>query len=57
MPWYDKNTYVVYDSDIDRLKLFLESFGLSFVEEKHKNGPRHYSSSKDKLVLEIYPTS
>lgn len=29
--------------------------GLTFVKEKHGNGPEHYASHIDRLVFEIYP--
>lgn len=34
---------------------FYATLGMSFQEEKHGNGPTHYSCSMGKFVLEIYP--
>jgi hypothetical protein len=55
--WYDDKTFVIKTADIERLKLFLDGFGFTFIEEQHGDGPRHYSSSYEGLVLEIYPIS
>ena len=38
-------------------KNFYELLGLSFQEEKHGNGPIHWSSNLGGTILEIYPTS
>lgn len=53
--FYNDNVYVIRADNIDRLKEFLEHFGLSFVEEKHGSGPVHYSCEVENRVLEIYP--
>ena len=55
MPWHDSNTFIIRTDDIDLTKEFLESFGLSFVSEKHGSGPVHYACETDGKVLEIYP--
>ena len=55
MTWYDENTFYIRVYDIERMRSFLEHFGLSFVLEKHGDGPEHYSCVKDGKVLEIYP--
>lgn len=55
MPWYDENTFVITTPDIEAMKKFMESFGLTFVREKHGNGPEHYACESDGKVLEIYP--
>ena len=34
---------------------FYQALGLNFVEEKHGNGPTHYSCNLGQTVLEIYP--
>ncbi len=39
----------------ERLKEFYEILGLQFTQEKHGDGPVHYSCEFDGLVLEIYP--
>jgi lactoylglutathione lyase len=55
MPWHDENTFVIRTGDIEVIKEFLESFGLTFVLEKHGNGPEHYACESGGKVLEIYP--
>ena len=55
MPWYDENTFVLRVEDIEGMKVFLETFGLSFMPEKHGDGPDHYSCECEGKVLEIYP--
>ena len=46
---------VLQSSDIEAAKNFFGLLGLSFVEEQHGKGPRHYSATLGSLVLEIYP--
>ncbi len=41
--------------DIEASKSFYQLLGLSFVKEKHGNGPTHYSCEHDDFVLELYP--
>jgi len=55
MPWYDENTFVIRTDAIEAVRELLESFGLSFVSEKHGDGPDHYSCEIDGKVVEIYP--
>jgi len=55
MPWYDENTFVVRTDDIEVMREFFENFGLSFVLEKHGDGPEHYACECEGKVLEIYP--
>ena len=53
--WYDQKTFVIKTSNIDRVKLLLETFGIIFKPEQHGRGPFHYSAVCEDLVLEIYP--
>lgn len=53
--WYDKKTFVIKTSDIERVRRLLETFGIVFKPEQHDKGPFHYSAVADDLVLEIYP--
>ena len=46
---------VIRSSDIEVLKNFYENFGMEFRREQHGNGPVHYSTILDGMVLEIYP--
>lgn len=55
MPWYDENTFVIRTRDIESMREFLETFGLTFVLEKHGSGPEHYACEIEGKVLEIYP--
>ena len=40
---------------LKRLREFYTCLGFEFVEERHGNGPRHWSASAGDAVLEIYP--
>jgi lactoylglutathione lyase len=46
---------VIKTHQIDMLKDFYQALGLSFIVEKHGNGPEHYSCDLDGTVMEIYP--
>lgn len=46
---------VIKTHHIERLKQFYESIGLSFQEEKHGNGPVHFTAFIQNIVFEIYP--
>jgi len=46
---------VIRCKDIEVSKNFYEILGLSFVKEKHGNGPTHYSCEHDNCVFELYP--
>ena len=48
---------VLRTKNIDKLKLFYETVGLSFVKEQHGEGPWHYSCAIGNFVLEIYPAA
>jgi len=37
------------------LKSFYEQLGMSFVEERHGEGPLHYSTMLGEIVMELYP--
>lgn len=51
------NLIVLRTSNLDNTLRFYNLLGLSFNEEKHGNGPIHYSCTLDDIVLEIYPAS
>ncbi len=36
---------VIKTSDIDKLREFYTGIGLTFVEEKHGTGPKHFSTT------------
>jgi predicted enzyme related to lactoylglutathione lyase len=46
---------VLRSRQIQTLKVFYESLGLKFSEEKHGRGPQHYAAILGTLVLELYP--
>ncbi|HTK60375.1 MAG TPA: hypothetical protein VL283_04215 [Candidatus Baltobacteraceae bacterium] len=46
---------VLYTSDMTAKRQFYETAGLSFVEERHGEGPTHYACDLRGVVLEIYP--
>jgi lactoylglutathione lyase len=48
------NLIVLKSKDIDGTRSFFELLGLQFNEEKHGDGPLHYSSVIHDVVLEIY---
>ncbi len=41
--------------DIEVSKSFYQLLGLSFVKEKHGDGPVHYSCEHNNFVFELYP--
>ena len=41
--------------DIHACKRFYEGFGISFVEEKHGEGPEHFAAEDSGFVFELYP--
>lgn len=46
---------VLQSADVQAAKNFYSLLGLSFVEEQHGTGPKHYAAALESLVLEIYP--
>jgi lactoylglutathione lyase len=46
---------VLRTTNIDACLEFYRRLGLAFIEEKHGNGPVHYSSSSSGVLIEIYP--
>lgn len=46
---------VITTKDVGKSLFFYESFGLYFKNEQHGNGPVHYSSEHNGIVIEIYP--
>jgi hypothetical protein len=39
----------------EEVRSFYESFGISFNEERHGDGPLHYAAKMGPLVFEVYP--
>lgn len=46
---------VIRCQDIEVSKNFYQLLGLSFIREKHGDGPVHYSCEHDGTVFELYP--
>lgn len=46
---------VLYTEDMQETLRFFSTFGMSFVKEKHGDGPEHYACQSGNRVLEIYP--
>lgn len=40
---------------IEAVRPFYEAIGISFVEEKHGDGPVHYAGRIGETVMEVYP--
>src|SRR5436309_889163 len=49
------NLLVLKTLQLERLQAFYSALGIVFVEERHGNGPLHYSGTIGDLVLELYP--
>lgn len=49
------NLIVIKTQQLEKLVLFYQLIGLSFVYHQHGNGPFHYSAELDQLVFELYP--
>lgn len=49
------NLLVLRSANLERSVGFYGLLGLVFVEEKHGNGPKHYSTQLGATVLELYP--
>jgi lactoylglutathione lyase len=47
---------VLRTPDVERTKEFFSKLGLTFVQEKHGDGPLHYACEYNGEVFEIYPT-
>ncbi|MDJ0735164.1 MAG: VOC family protein [Nostocaceae cyanobacterium] len=46
---------VLRSNEVESAVSFYQTLGLSFVEEKHGNGLKHYACTFESIVLEIYP--
>lgn len=49
------NLIVLKTHQLGRVEEFYSALGLSFVEEKHGDGPHHLSARAGGLVMELYP--
>ena len=49
------NLLVLKTHDVQRLRSFYESIGISFKEEQHGPGPLHFAGQMGQVVIEIYP--
>jgi predicted enzyme related to lactoylglutathione lyase len=55
MPDVKLRLLVLKTYSLDNLKDFYAALGITFVEEKHGEGPTHYAGFVGDLVLELYP--
>lgn len=55
MPNPRLNLLVLKTHHLDRLKAFYSALGISFVEERHGDGPIHHAGHVGDMILEIYP--
>ena len=46
---------VLKTREVEKLRVFYRAIGIELVEERHGNGPRHYSGQTGGVLLEIYP--
>jgi lactoylglutathione lyase len=46
---------VLKTNQVEQVRDFYQGLGLAFQEEKHGNGPIHFSASIQDTVVEIYP--
>jgi lactoylglutathione lyase len=49
------NLLVLKSADVSRLLAFYSALGITFTEEKHGNGPEHFSAQLGDMVFELYP--
>jgi predicted enzyme related to lactoylglutathione lyase len=49
------NLLVLKSHQLDRVKDFYTAMGITFVEERHGDGPLHLSARVGEVVLELYP--
>lgn len=50
-------TFVIKTPDINQAVAFFTQLGLTFVQEKHGDGPVHYACERNGIVFEIYPST
>jgi catechol 2,3-dioxygenase-like lactoylglutathione lyase family enzyme len=48
------NLVVLYVADLERSRRFYEAIGLTFVQERHRNGPVHFACQTGDMVFELY---
>src|SRR5262245_54794387 len=46
---------VLKSPQVDRVRAFYEALGITFTEERHGTGPRHYAGRVGDVVIEVYP--
>jgi lactoylglutathione lyase len=49
------NLLVIRAQQPEKLAAFYSKLGLTFHEEQHGSGPKHFCSSQNGVVFEIYP--
>ena len=46
---------VLRTPQVDRLRAFYQALGVELAEERHGNGPLHFTGKVGGVVLEVYP--
>jgi lactoylglutathione lyase len=49
------NLFVIYTFNLELNVRFYRALGLELTEEQHGNGPTHYSTEINGMVVEFYP--
>jgi catechol 2,3-dioxygenase-like lactoylglutathione lyase family enzyme len=53
-----QNLLVIYTERLDACRDFYAGLGLTFVHERHGDGPEHFAAVlADGLVMELYPAT
>ncbi|QQS22657.1 hypothetical protein IPM19_03425 [bacterium] len=47
---------VVYTRQLSRMRDFYKAIGLDLIEEKHGDGPQHFSCKMNNVLIEFYPS-
>ena len=55
MPNVTFTLLVLKSRQLEKLLAFYSALGLEFVDEKHGNGPQHFSAKLKDVILELYP--
>lgn len=46
---------VLKTRQVDQVRTFYETLGITFTEERHGSGPLHYAGRAGDVVVEVYP--
>src|ERR1700729_4285377 len=48
---------VLKTRQVEQLRLFYQTLGIDFTDEKHGNGPIHFAGRAGDVVIEVYPVA